>query len=112
MLVEDSELVAFATQKLIESFGHEVKVFSDGLAAWAELSREGDRYGMVFTDLNLPGIPGVELVRRLRAAGGKQQVVVYSGYFSAQHKAALAELRVDRLLQKPFTRSQLAPVLK
>lgn len=112
LLVEDSELVAFATQKMIESFGHEVKLLTDGAAAWAELSREAGRYDMVFTDLNLPGMSGVELVRRLREAGGGNRVVVYSGYFSAEHEEVLKTLNVDRLLQKPFTRAQLGPVLK
>lgn len=111
LLVEDNELVGFATQKMIESFGHDVCWVSDGLEAWKEWSKDTARYDLVLTDLNLPGISGVELVGRLRSAGGKSRVIVYSGYFSAEHEAALAELKVERLLQKPFTRAQLAPVL-
>ena len=111
LLVEDSEDVAFATQRVIESCGHEVEVKADGQAAWAELSKHPGRYDIVFSDLNLPGLSGVELVRRLRDIGYKGRVIVYSGYFSSEHTAELASLGVDHLLPKPFNRTELVRVL-
>ncbi|MDF3057556.1 MAG: sensor hybrid histidine kinase [Rariglobus sp.] len=112
LLVEDSEIVAFATQRMIESFGHEVHCATDGQAAWTELASRPGYHDMVFTDLNLPGVSGVELVRRLREARFGGRVVVYSGYFSSEHEAALTLLSVDALLQKPFTRAQLGVLLE
>lgn len=112
LLVEDNDLVAYASQRMIESLGHEVRLVREGLAAWAEWSARPDDYDLVMTDLNLPGVSGLELVRRMRAAGGRARVVVYSGYFSNEHKTELQTLGVERLLQKPFTRSELAPVLE
>ena len=110
LLVEDVEMVAFATKKMIESYGHDVDVVTHGDEAWEELSREPERYDLVFTDVNLPGMSGVELVRKFREAGGQTRVVVYSGYFSTGHEAVLESLNVD-VLQKPFTRAQLEPYL-
>jgi CheY-like chemotaxis protein len=112
LLVEDSEIVGDATQRMLESFGYEVQLVTDGQEAWTALSAQPDHYDVVFTDLNLPGISGLELVRKLRAAGYKNRVVVYSGYFSAEHEAALEGLKVDHLLQKPFSRAQLGPILE
>lgn len=111
LLVEDSDVVAHASRCLLGSFGHEVHVAGDGLAAWAELSAKPGHYDVVLTDLNLPGISGVELVKRVRGAGKKVRVVVYSGFFSAEHRTELAALGVDYLLQKPFTRAELPPAL-
>ena len=111
LLVEDSEFVAFATQELIRSFGHEVELCADGLAAWKAFSEKQQGYfDVVFTDLNLPGISGVELVRRLRAARYAGRVVVYSGYFSAENQAELEGMAVDHLLGKPFGRAQMVPI--
>ena len=111
LLVEDSEGVAFATQRVIESCGYEVQVEADGQAAWAELSKQPGRHDIVFTDLNLPGVSGVELVRRLRGIGYKGRVIVYSGYFSGENTAELTSLGVDHLLSKPFNRAELVRVL-
>lgn len=111
LLIEDSEFVAFATQQMIVSFGHEVEVMTDGQEAWAELAKRPADFDLVFSDLNLPGISGVELVRRLRASGYAGRVVVYSGYFSAAHRSELESLGVDHLLPKPFMRAQLGPIL-
>ena len=112
LLVEDSEHVACATQRVIESCGYEVQVEADGQAAWMELSRHPGRYDVVFSDLNLPGISGMELVRRVRGIGYKGRVIVYSGYFSSEHAAELAALGVDHLLPKPFHRAELVRVLE
>ena len=111
MLVEDNDIVGQSTQELITSLGHDVELFTDGRAAWAELSKRSGGFDVVFTDLNLPGISGVELVRRLRASGHAGRVVVYSGYFSSEDRIELEAMKVDHLLPKPFVRAQLAPVL-
>ena len=112
LLVEDSEMVAFATQQMLISFGYEVELVTDGQAAWAELSKQPGRYEIVFTDLNLPGISGVELMRRLRKVGYQGRVLVYSGYFSDANRAELESLGVDCLIPKPFTRAQLVSILR
>ncbi len=111
LLVEDCEMVAHATEQMIDSFGHQVELVGDGLAAWAVLSARPECYDLVFTDLNLPGISGVELVHRLRDIGYKGRVVIYSGYFSREHETELKSLKVDHLLPKPFSRAQIALML-
>ncbi len=111
LLVEDNELVAYASQRMIESLGHDVRVFTTGQAALDELAARPDSYDVVLTDLNLPVVSGLELMRRLRAGGWRGRVVVCSGYFPSEHKNELLALEVDCMLQKPFTRSELAPVL-
>lgn len=111
LLVEDDDIVADATRRMIESFGHEVRLVADGQEAWDVLSTEFSRHDVVFTDLNLPRISGAELVRRLRGTGYAGRVVVYSGYVSPEHEAALKALNVDHILLKPFMRAQLVPVL-
>lgn len=111
LLVEDSEIVAGATQLMLESFGHEVALVTDGQAAWVELSKYPERYEIVLSDLNLPGISGVELVRRLREIDYDGRVIVYSGYFSSSHEVELRALKADHLLPKPFTRDQLGVLL-
>lgn len=112
LLVEDSEIVALATKQMIEGLQHEVNLVLDGQEAWAELARNYERYDVVFTDLNLPGMTGVELVRRLRELPFKGRVIVYSGYFSGAHEAELLALNVNHLLPKPFTRVQLVELFK
>jgi PAS domain S-box-containing protein len=112
LLVEDCEIVAHATERMIASFGHDVELVTDGRAAWAVLSARAERYDLVFTDLNLPGLSGVELVRRLRGVAYKGRVVVYSGYFSRESEGELIALNVNHLLPKPFGRAQLAPLLE
>lgn len=76
LLIEDdldlAELsVAFFKQKSIE-----VTHFTDPLQAMQSLLKDDKQYGAVVTDLDLPGISGVDLIKRLRAEGTSIPVIL------------------------------------
>jgi len=64
LLVEDSETQALRLQHFLGQHGLAVSVASSAEAALEQLSRELP--DLVITDMHLPGVPGVELCRRLR----------------------------------------------
>ncbi|MBS1971623.1 MAG: sigma-54-dependent Fis family transcriptional regulator [Bdellovibrionales bacterium] len=76
LLIEDdldlAELsIAFFKQKSIE-----VTHFTDPLQAMQSLLKDDKQYGAVVTDLDLPGISGVDLIKRLRAEGSTIPVIL------------------------------------
>ncbi len=76
LLVEDEEIVAAIITELLDSRGIEVTAVADGLAAWAML-RGGDcHYETILLDRELPGISGMELLRRLKSTPQLSQIPV------------------------------------
>ena len=70
-----------------------------------------DRVGVVVTDLRMPGIDGLSLIRRLRAGGpGKvvPEVVLMSGHASAEELRAAHTAGARAVLRKPFAWDDLA----
>lgn len=65
------------------------------------------RYDLVVLDLLMPGLPGMEVLRRLVAKVPGQQVLVLSCLAETATKVACLDLGADDYLAKPFSLSEL-----
>jgi two-component system sensor histidine kinase and response regulator WspE len=64
LVVDDSITVREVERQLLEGHGYEVDVAQDGAEAWHAI--RGGRYDLVITDLDMPRLDGLELLRRIR----------------------------------------------
>ncbi|MEO8936591.1 MAG: response regulator [Burkholderiaceae bacterium] len=78
LLVEDSEEVRETTIEFIEEVGYDVVAVETAEAALEAMATA--RYDVIFTDVSLPGMNGIELLKRARLANPLQAVVIASGY--------------------------------
>lgn len=65
LVVEDSLTVREVERQMLTRAGYQVDVAVDGLDGWNALQRE--RYDLVLSDVDMPRMNGLELVRRIRA---------------------------------------------
>ena len=69
------------------------------------------RPNLILVDLRMPGLSGVEVCKRLRAAGSKRPVIVLSAMGDEIDKVLLLEMGADDYVVKPFgTRELLARI--
>lgn len=78
----------------------ETRVILSGEEAWLEASKT--RYDLVITDLRLPGIPGTELVRRLRARYPDIGIIAISGLEEAGLNERTRAAGADAFYRKPL----------
>jgi signal transduction histidine kinase/DNA-binding response OmpR family regulator len=78
LLVEDSEEVRETTIEFINEVGFDVVAVESAEEALERLADAS--FDIVFTDISLPGMSGIELVKRLREKNPQQRVVIASGY--------------------------------
>jgi len=108
LVVEDNaEVGSFAEQALAE-LGYETVFANDAQAALAELARGADRFDVVFSDVMMPGMNGLEMGGEIHHRYPGLPVVLTSGYAHvlAQHGNA-----GFTLLHKPYSLDQLADAL-
>lgn len=74
LVVEDDPLIRRALRELVETWGYACDDAADGAVAWELL--QACPYDLVLLDLNLPGLDGLSLCRRLRAGAGHQPLVL------------------------------------
>lgn len=101
LLIEDEPLVAHLVQKLLRRAGHEVVWAPTGEEG---LGRLGEGFDLVVSDLVLPGISGLEVIRQVRAAGGPPVLALSA---SLTHEAQALESGADLFLGKPFENQAL-----
>lgn len=104
-IVEDDQSVSEALQGLLASAGYEVLSYTS-----AEAFLNADRHEEVaclITDIGLPGINGIELLRRLRSMGADLPAIV----ITARHEKALLEAAskagARQVLVKPLNSDDL-----
>jgi signal transduction histidine kinase/ActR/RegA family two-component response regulator len=108
LLVEDNAQVGeFATQALAD-LGYDSVHAVDAKNALAELSRDCGRFHIVFSDVVMPGMSGLELGQEIRRLYPDVPVVLTSGY---SHVLAQNGRYGFELLHKPYSVEQLARVL-
>jgi PAS domain S-box-containing protein len=108
LVVEDNvDVGTFATQALAE-LGYVTVLACSPLDALAELERDASRFDVVFSDVVMPGMSGIDLAGRIREQYPDLPVVLTSGY-----SHVLAENGSDgfELLHKPYSLDQLSRML-
>ncbi|GJE74833.1 MULTISPECIES: ATP-binding protein [Methylorubrum] len=109
LVVEDNrEVGAFATQALAE-LGYGTVWAMDADQALAELERTPERFDVVFTDVVMPGMNGVDLARVIQKRRPDIPVVLSSGY---SHVLAEDQHHGFPLLHKPYSVEDLSRILR
>jgi CheY-like chemotaxis protein len=110
LVVEDDDTAAAALARLLQSWGCSVRVARDGAEALRAAREEPP--DMVFLDIRLPGMSGVEVARRLRrdAGLGRARLVAVTGEEGAADVLRSPE-RFARLLVKPVSASAVRDAL-
>lgn len=99
LVVEDHIGMADQLAKGFEQRGYSARVLNNGEEAWFE-AQEVD-YTLAVVDLGLPGMSGLELIRKLRAAGNNIPIVVLTARDDVETIVQAMEAGADDYLKKP-----------
>lgn len=106
LLVEDCGDVSKLVQDELRALAYEVVIASDGLAAMTWLQHTTP--DLVILDVMLPQLNGLELLRRVRAAGFDRPILMLSARDAEADRVAGLELGADDYLVKPFSLRELS----
>lgn len=108
LVVEDNiELANFAADGLTEH-GYSITLVDNATDALAELVVDADRFDVVFSDVVMPGMTGLDLAQAIRERGIGVPVVLTTGYSQALSQEGAAGFD---LVQKPYSIEDLSRVL-
>jgi DNA-binding NtrC family response regulator len=110
LIVEDDEIFLRPLQRTLEVAGYEVLVVPSGEDAIDLL--KNDDVDLVLTDKRLPGIDGVESVRRIKADHSNLAVVVMTAYGTIGSAVEAMRLGAEDYLVKPFDAAEVLMVLR
>lgn len=105
LLVDDDPGIVDVVSYHLERDGFSVETARDGESALALASQPG--WDFVVLDLMLPGLPGTEVCRRLRAAGDTVPILMLTAKDAEIDRVLGLELGADDYLTKPFSTPEL-----
>lgn len=111
MLVDDDDAVREALCELLSRKGWQVNDFNSAEGAIAALINEPD-FDVILSDINMPGMTGIDLLSRVKEAAPNCPVVMITGYPSLDLAVeAMKDGAVD-FLPKPFKTEELEVVVR
>jgi DNA-binding response OmpR family regulator len=105
LLVEDEKKVSELVARALRAERYAVDVADDGTRGW-ELASSYD-YDLIILDLMLPGIPGEELLRRIRRKNQQVPILILTARDATEEKVHNFEAGADDYLTKPFAFAEL-----
>ncbi|HEY8807154.1 MAG TPA: response regulator transcription factor [Candidatus Limnocylindria bacterium] len=110
LLVEDDPAVRGAVERALRHAGHEPALATDGVRALEQATAL--LYDAVVLDLGLPGLDGLEVCRRLRAAGNQVPVLMLTARAAVSDRVSGLDAGADDYLVKPFALDELLARLR
>ena len=109
-VVDDDAAVRDSVAFLLGTDGFEVRLYEAGAELPDRLAKPA--FGAVLTDIRMPGIDGLELLRRLRATGHTLPVVMMTGHGDVPLAVEAMKLGACDFIEKPFGDEALIQALR
>lgn len=105
LVIDDDELVTLLFKQTLEGRGYTVVTVGDGAAGIQHVMQRD--FDLVFLDLKMPGIDGVEVLRQIRGIRPGLPVTIITGYPDSEMMARALELGPLGTMNKPFNSTDI-----
>lgn len=111
IVIDDEEVVHASLGRIFERRGWAVESYTSAPAALERIA--GQPFDLIITDLMMPEMDGIELLKALRRDKVRAPVIMITGYPTIRTAVQAMRLGARDYLSKPFTRKELlGPVLR
>lgn len=119
LVAEDNEINALLMRSLLSRLGHKVVITTNGeeaLESWLSAKSAGSPYDLVFMDIQMPQLNGIETTKRIRTveagqAGRRTPILALTANTLVEDRYACFEAGMDGFLIKPLDRDKLAEAI-
>ncbi|MFH0886645.1 MAG: response regulator [bacterium] len=110
LIVDDEPSVIESLNMILETRNYDVAIAKSGEEAMQEV-KKGD-IGIVLTDLRMPGMDGVELLRQIKDFDKTVEVAIITAYASEESLSHAISLGAIEYLRKPFLMMQVYDIVE
>lgn len=109
-IVDDDEAICRALQELVQSLGYRAGIYTSADAFLA--SKRASSSQCIITDVQMPGLSGLDLKRRLNEEGCETPVIMITARMEAHLDVDARKIGAICLLHKPFEVTELISCLE
>ncbi|MBL0215112.1 MAG: sigma-54-dependent Fis family transcriptional regulator [Myxococcales bacterium] len=112
MVVEDDVEVGKLLARKLSADGHDHEILEDPRPVLERLDAGEDGWDVVILDVGLPGMSGIDVLRRFREAGSSASIIMLTGDNSAQTATTCMRAGAFYYLTKPFRPYELGAMVE
>ncbi|MGB7451295.1 MAG: response regulator [Lysobacterales bacterium] len=101
LVIDDDAVVGRSFDRVLSEKGYDVSTVLSGEAAMESI--ENTNFDVVFTDIKMPGMDGLEVTERIKARCPWTPVVVITGYGTEANESKASVLGASGFVRKPLT---------
>ena len=105
LLVDDEEDFLSTLAERLETRGLKVSTANSGELALAKIEKEG--FDLIILDLAMPGMNGLETLKRIKAKQPEAEIIILSGQGSIKTSIEAMKLGAEDFMEKPVNISEL-----
>ncbi len=102
LYVEDDDIIRVELSQLLASFFSNIYVAKDGKEGLRTYLENQDHIDIILTDINMPYLNGIEMVKKIRGINNKVPVVFATAHSDNEFLAEAIKLRVQEYIIKPI----------
>ncbi|MFH1498267.1 MAG: response regulator [Verrucomicrobiota bacterium] len=112
LLVDDEEPIVHVGRLMLHELGYDAEATCDAEVALERVRANPGEFALVITDLTMPGMTGVDLVRGLASIRPDLPVIITTGYNATLTDEKIRALGVSSLVLKPFTLLEISRAVR
>ncbi|MDA8078422.1 MAG: response regulator [Nitrospiraceae bacterium] len=101
LVIDDEEIVRISCSRALRPEGFEVQLARNGAEGLGMLGQ--DRFDVVLTDLKMPDMDGIEVLKQVKEGWPEAEVIVITGYQTVDTAVKSIKLGAFDYVEKPFT---------
>jgi CheY-like chemotaxis protein len=109
LVADDNDVAQRLCKRVLEKAGYAVLIAADGLQA-VDVAL-GQRPSMILMDVAMPGIDGLEAMRRIKEQVPEMPIVIASAHSMASDRERFLAAGADNVLSKPFRLADLVAIV-
>jgi two-component system, cell cycle response regulator DivK len=109
LVADDNDVAQRLCKRVLEKAGFAVLIAADGLQA-VDVAL-GQRPSMILMDVAMPGIDGLEAMRRIKEQVPEMPIVIASAHSMASDRERFLAAGADNVLSKPFRLADLVAIV-
>jgi DNA-binding NtrC family response regulator len=110
LVVDDEMIVCESCKRILEEEGYEVETALGGMEAFEKMKE--NPFDIVITDLKMPGIDGMEVLRTFRKEYPDAIIIMITGFSTVETAVEAMKLGAFDYISKPFTPDEVSIVVK
>jgi len=101
LVIDDEDIVRTSCSRTLSPEGFEVSLARNGVEG-LKMAGE-DRFDLVLTDLKMPDMDGIEVLRSIKGKWPETEVIIVTGYQTVDTAVKAIKLGAYDYIEKPFT---------